>query len=195
MERLNRRKTSTVVFLLLFASRLVSRKLPFTPVFCRGLECESEVSSQRRRFWFHSDMILGRWDHVPAFYFLRYGKGLSQEPSTCHFIRKFLHGCRNLYSLFPNGRTWCLNSQNCTFRAQLQVFSTLRYSCLPRWRVIVFCMLVHSTTQFGKPVWASVFLMLCRQDDMSPTRECCGRRYDYDNGHWIYTFIVSNSSK
>ena len=30
------------------------------------MECESEVSIQRRRFWFHSDMTLGRWSHVPA---------------------------------------------------------------------------------------------------------------------------------
>lgn len=33
---------------------------------CRGLECESEVSSQRRRFWCHSDINLGRWVDVPA---------------------------------------------------------------------------------------------------------------------------------
>ena len=33
----------------------------------RGLEYDSEVSNQRRRFWSHSDMILGRWNHVPAF--------------------------------------------------------------------------------------------------------------------------------
>ena len=32
----------------------------------RGLEYDSEVSNQRRRFWSHSDMILGRWNHVPA---------------------------------------------------------------------------------------------------------------------------------
>ena len=29
-------------------------------------ECESEVCSRRRRFWFHSGMIPGRWGHVPA---------------------------------------------------------------------------------------------------------------------------------
>ena len=32
----------------------------------RGLKYDSEVSNQRRRFWNHSDMILGRWNHVPA---------------------------------------------------------------------------------------------------------------------------------
>ena len=32
----------------------------------RGLEYDSEVSNQRRRFWSHSDMIPGRWNHVPA---------------------------------------------------------------------------------------------------------------------------------
>ena len=33
---------------------------------CRGLECESEVSSQRRCFWCHNDISLGRWVDVPA---------------------------------------------------------------------------------------------------------------------------------
>ena len=41
----------------------------FTGFFSRGMECESEVSIQRRRFWFHSGMTLGRWSHVPADWF------------------------------------------------------------------------------------------------------------------------------
>ena len=86
---------------------------PLSPFFqyCRGLEYDSEVSNQRRRFWCHSDMIPGRWNHVPAIWLrLTWWPCWNIGHEGWIFFSSCLlyhHETRNIF--FHDFGTWCLS--------------------------------------------------------------------------------------
>ena len=49
-------------------------------VYNRGPEAHRQDSSQRRQLFVECDMILGRWDHVPALYSSEASFGVSASP-------------------------------------------------------------------------------------------------------------------
>ena len=77
VNHLNRCKTST------FDELSVSQPKFFLSfqLFKQGAAGNVIVLQPTKTAMTFCDMIPGRWDHVPAIYFLRCGKGLSQEPS------------------------------------------------------------------------------------------------------------------